>query len=101
MSGLQAVVLGLMLGGGLTLTLWSLPPMRQMTLSERIGPYLADGGTKSRLLATEPVGVTPWPTMERLLGRRIWAARPIGKATPRPASPPRRIQCPGRRAGMA
>ena len=71
MSGLQAVVLGLMLGGGLTLTLWSLPPMRQMTLSERIGPYLADGGTKSRLLATEPVGVTPWPTMERLLAPGI------------------------------
>jgi len=78
--GLHVFVLGLTLGGGLVLALWSLPPMRRITLSDRVAPYVSDTGTGSRLLAVESVGVTPWPTMERLLAPGL--ARIVGRMEP-------------------
>jgi tight adherence protein C len=80
MNGLPVVVLGVTLGGGLALTVSSLPPLRRATLSQRVGPYLSESGATSRLLAPDRLGVTPWPTIERLLAPGL--ARLVERAEP-------------------
>jgi tight adherence protein C len=79
--GLPVVLLGLALGCGLILTVSSLPPLRRMSLADRIEPYVSTGATASRLLAAVPVGLTPWPTLERLvapgLGRAADRLEPV------------------------
>jgi tight adherence protein C len=67
MSALAGAGLGLLGGGGLALSVARLPMMRHPTLDDRLAPYLRDTARPSRLLATRRT-VTPFPTLERLLG---------------------------------
>ena len=54
---LIGAILGGLAGAGLLLAVASSPPMRQLTLAERIAPYLADTPPPSRLLAApKPTG---------------------------------------------
>ncbi|HEY1485228.1 MAG TPA: type II secretion system F family protein, partial [Micromonosporaceae bacterium] len=52
--------------GALTATLAS-PPLRRTRLNERLAPYLPDAARPSRLLNVTST-ITPFPTLERLLG---------------------------------
>jgi tight adherence protein C len=52
---------------GLWLAVVSSPPMRRPRLNDRLAPYLRDTAQPSRLLADGRT-VTPFPTVERLLG---------------------------------
>jgi tight adherence protein C len=52
---------------GLWLAVMSSPPLRRPRLDDRLAPYLRDTGQPSRLLA-ERRTLTPFPTVERLLG---------------------------------
>lgn len=65
MTTLPALLLGLTLGVGLTLVATGVPPMRRITLAQRVEPYLGGRNTPSTLLAD--ASVTPWPAWERLL----------------------------------
>lgn len=64
-------LLGAMLGGvaglGLTLAACRLPVFTRPTLHDRLAPYLRDSARPSRLL-TQSVTMTPFPTLERILG---------------------------------
>ena len=52
MSGATTgVLLGLLLAAGIGLIVWSSPPLRRPTLSDRLAPYLSDTPPPSRLLA--------------------------------------------------
>jgi tight adherence protein C len=54
---LIGAILGAFAGGGLLLAVASSPPMRTLTLADRIAPYLADTPPPSRLLAApKPTG---------------------------------------------
>jgi tight adherence protein C len=66
-AGLEGAVLGLLAVGGLWLAVMSSPPLRRPRLDDRLAPYLRDTTQPSRLLG-EARGVTPFPTLERLLG---------------------------------
>lgn len=61
------VGLGLAGGGGLFLALTGTPLTRRTTLDSRLAPYLRDTPRPSRLLQ-ERRALTPFPTLERLLG---------------------------------
>jgi len=60
------VALGLLAGGGAWLAVAYSPPMRRVTLDDRLAPYLRDAPRPSRLLATSDT-LTPFPTLERVL----------------------------------
>jgi tight adherence protein C len=66
MSALTVVGLGLTLGAGLALVVTGAPPMRRVSLAERVEAHLV-GGTGSSRLLDDDRAVTPWPTLERLL----------------------------------
>lgn len=76
MTLLPVLALGLLLGTGLALLVLSAPPLRRMTLADRVAPYLAGAPAPSRLLGDDRT-LTPWPTAERLLAPdlRRWLAR--------------------------
>jgi len=60
-------LLGLLAASGLCLAVAASPPMRRPRLDDRLAPYLRDAPRPSRLL-TQTRTLTPFPTMERLLG---------------------------------
>lgn len=64
---LAGAALGLLAATGLSLAVIVSPPMRRPRLDDRLAPYLRDTPRPSRLLA-EGRTVTPFPTIERLLG---------------------------------
>ncbi|MDQ1706493.1 MAG: tight adherence protein [Frankiaceae bacterium] len=59
--------LGLLAAGGIVLAISGSPPMRRLRLGDRLAPYLRDAPRASRLLDNARA-VTPFPTVERLLG---------------------------------
>lgn len=59
--------LGLLAATGLSLAVAVSPPMRRPGLDSRLAPYLRDSTRPSRLLLDRRT-VTPFPTVERLLG---------------------------------
>ncbi|MBV9485881.1 MAG: type II secretion system F family protein [Frankiaceae bacterium] len=68
MSGtITGAGLGLLAATGALTAIATSPPMRRIRLDDRLAPYLRDVQRPSRLLA-EPPPVTPFPTLERLLG---------------------------------
>ncbi|GHG45423.1 pilus assembly protein TadB [Sinomonas cellulolyticus] len=69
MSGTSAVAAfaGLLLGIGLWLTFVRLPVMRRTTFSERVAPQLRSAEKRSRLLASEQAGITPFGPLEQIL----------------------------------
>ena len=60
-------LLGGIAGAGLCLAVSQAPPMRRPRLDDRLAPYLRDAPRPSRLLASSTT-LTPFPTVERLLG---------------------------------
>jgi tight adherence protein C len=64
---LEGAGLVLLAIAGLWLAVVSSPPMRRPRLDDRLAPYLRDTAQPSRLLADGRT-VTPFPTVERLLG---------------------------------
>ncbi len=58
---------GLLAGAGLALTLSRVPALRRPRLDDRLAPYLRDSTRPSRLLARERA-LTPFPTLERIVG---------------------------------
>ena len=67
MSGLAGIWLGLVGGSGLFLVVSGTPLTRRTRLDARLSPYLRDTPRPSRLLH-ERRALTPFPTVERLLG---------------------------------
>jgi len=59
--------LGLLAAGGTALAVAASPPRRRPRLDDRLAPYLRETPQPSRLL-TDARTVTPFPTVERLLG---------------------------------
>jgi tight adherence protein C len=59
--------LGLLAATGVTVAVAASPPLRRPRLDDRLAPYLRDTAPPSRLL-TDRETVTPFPTLERLLG---------------------------------
>lgn len=59
--------LGLLVAGGTSLVIAVSPPIRRPRLDDRLSPYLRDAPRPSRLLADSRT-VTPFPTLERLVG---------------------------------
>jgi tight adherence protein C len=64
---LEGAGLVLVAVAGLWLAVMSSPPLRRPRLDDRLAPYLRDTGQPSRLLA-DGRALTPFPTVERLLG---------------------------------
>jgi tight adherence protein C len=64
---LEGAGLVLLAMAGLWLAVVSSPPMRRPRLDDRLAPYLRDTAQPSRLLADGRT-ITPFPTVERLLG---------------------------------
>ena len=68
---MNLVLVGAILGGlagiGLLLAVASTPPMRRLTLGDRIAPYLADAPPPSRLLAA-PIPTGPASCAATTLG---------------------------------
>ncbi|MCW2667839.1 MAG: Type secretion system domain protein [Frankiales bacterium] len=67
MSAATGSALGLLAGTGLCLVALGTPWARRPRLDDRLAPYLRDAPRQSRLLA-ERRALTPFPTVERLLG---------------------------------
>ena len=67
MSAVQGAGLGLLAGGGLYLLVTGTPAARRPRLDDRLAPYLRDAPRQSRLL-DQRGALTPFPTVERLLG---------------------------------
>ncbi len=67
MSALAGIGLGAVAGTGLFLALTGTPLTRKPRLDARLAPYLRDTPRPSRLL-TERQALTPFPTLELLLG---------------------------------
>ena len=67
MSALAGAALGLIGGGGLLLAATGAPRARRPGLDDRLAPYLRDTPRPSRLLRSTEA-LTPFPTLERLLG---------------------------------
>lgn len=65
-AGLGAA-LGLVAGVGLVIAATRLPMARRPTLADRLEPYLRDSPQPSRLLAQQRA-LTPFPTLERIVG---------------------------------
>ena len=59
--------LGLVAAGGVSLVVAMSPPMRRPRLDDRLAPYLRETPRPSRLLVGTQT-VTPFPTLERLVG---------------------------------
>jgi tight adherence protein C len=66
MSAVVGMGLGAVAAGGLLLAATGVPRARRPRLDDRLGPYLRDAPRPSRLL-TSPQGLTPFPTLERIL----------------------------------
>jgi tight adherence protein C len=64
---LAGAALGGLAGTGLWLIASQAPALRRPRLDDRLAPYLRDAPRPSRLLATSTT-LTPFPTLERLLG---------------------------------
>jgi tight adherence protein C len=64
---LAGAALGALAALGLVIAVAYSPPMRRPRLADRLAPYLRDAPRTSRLL-TESRTLTPFPTLERLLG---------------------------------
>lgn len=93
MSGpAAAVICGLALGLGLWLVVFRSPPMRPITLSERIEPQLKSQNLESRLLRTGEQNLTPFGPLERILRPvfRDWLTA-VGKLNPSPGATSRRL----------
>src|SRR5438067_2421002 len=58
---------GLLGASGVLIAVGSSPPLRRPRLAQRLAPYLRDAPTPSRLLEQART-VTPFPTIERLVG---------------------------------
>ena len=58
---------GLMMGAGLALAVSRVPAFRRPRLDDRLAPYLRDSTRPSRLLSRERA-LTPFPTLERIVG---------------------------------
>jgi tight adherence protein C len=66
-SAATGAALGLLGGGGLALSMSRLPMLRRPSLDDRLAPYLRDTARPSRLLTARRT-VTPFPTLERIVG---------------------------------
>lgn len=94
--GFAGVVVGLLAGVGVVTAVAASPPLRRLRLDDRLAPYLRDAPRPSRLLEV-PRALTPFPTVERLLGPVLrdlarFVERTVGGA----ASARRRLEQAGR-----
>lgn len=64
---LVGALLGLLASTGICLAVAASPPLRRPRLDDRLAPYLRDAPRPSRLLS-DSRSLTPFPTLERLLG---------------------------------
>ena len=64
---LTGAAVGLLAGAGLALAVSRVPALRRPRLDDRLAPYLRDSARPSRLLTRERA-VTPFPTLERIVG---------------------------------
>jgi len=64
---LLGALLGLGAGLGLVTAVVRVPALRRPSLDDRLAPYLRDTPRPSALLSAAPPGLTPFPTLERLL----------------------------------
>jgi tight adherence protein C len=92
--------LGVLASSGVIIAVTASPPLRRPRLTDRLAPYLRDAPRQSRLLE-DARAVTPFPTVERLLGPvlRDLAAfldRSLGGS----ASVRRRLEQAGRRMNL-
>jgi len=87
-----AVICGIALGIGLWLVIFRSPPMRPITLSERIEPQLKSQNLESRLLRAGEQNLTPFGPLERILRPvfRDWLTT-LGKLNPAPGATGRRL----------
>ncbi|MGN6441288.1 MAG: type II secretion system F family protein [Arthrobacter sp.] len=87
-----AVISGTALGLGLWLVIFRSPPMRPITLSERIEPQLKSQNLESRLLRAGEQNLTPFGPLERILRPvfRDWLTT-LGKLNPSPGATGRRL----------
>lgn len=87
-----AVICGIALGLGLWLVIFRSPPMRPVTLSERIEPQLKSQNLESRLLRSGEQNLTPFGPLERILRPvfRDWLTT-LGKLNPSPGATGRRL----------
>jgi tight adherence protein C len=93
---LEGALLGLIVVAGLWLAVVSSPPMRRPRLDDRLAPYLRDAAAPSRLL-DEGHALTPFPTLERLLGPILAdLARRVDRIVGGTASVRRRLDQAGR-----
>ena len=64
---LVGALLGLVASAGICIAVAASPPLRRPRLDDRLAPYLRDAPRPSRLLS-DARALTPFPTLERLLG---------------------------------
>ncbi|HEU5034541.1 MAG TPA: type II secretion system F family protein [Mycobacteriales bacterium] len=89
-------LLGLLATSGIGIAVTASPPMRRPRLVDRLEPYLRDTPRPSRLL-TDRRALTPFPTLERLLGPVLRdAARFVDRAVGGSTSVRRRLDQAGR-----
>ena len=95
-GSLAGAGLGLLAGGGLALAFSRAPAFRRPQLDDRIAPYLRDSTRPSRLLARERA-LTPFPTLERIVGPFVGdASRLVERVLGGAASARRRLEQAGR-----
>jgi tight adherence protein C len=88
--------LGLLAGGGLALAFSRVPAFRRPQLDDRLAPYLRDSARPSRLLTRERA-LTPFPTLERIVGPFVGdASRLIERVLGGAASARQRLERAGR-----
>jgi len=87
-----AAICGIALGLGLWLVIFRSPPMRPITLSERIEPQLKSQNLESRLLRAGEQNLTPFGPLERILRPvfRDWLTT-LGKLNPSLGATARRL----------
>ena len=87
-----AAICGIALGLGLWLVIFRSPPMRPITLAERIEPQLKSQNLESRLLRAGEQNLTPFGPLERILRPvfRDWLTT-LGKLNPSPGATARRL----------